>query len=67
MTFGLRLVFGLAAAVGTRTLSLFGSTDPTVWRPLGEDCKVVQAPDGALERLAVEIVFDVALGMLEDE
>jgi ADP-heptose:LPS heptosyltransferase len=56
----------LAAAVGTRTLSLFGSTDPTVWRPLGEGCKVVQAPAGALERLAVEIVFDVALGMLED-
>jgi heptosyltransferase-3 len=56
----------LAAAVGTRTLSLFGSTDPMVWRPLGADCKVVQAPDGELERLGVETVFGVALGMLED-
>jgi heptosyltransferase-2 len=54
----------LAAAVGTRTLSLFGPTDAAVWRPLGEGCEAVEAPDGELSQLSVETVLDRALEML---
>ena len=56
----------LAAAVGTRTLSLFGPTDSAVWRPLGEGCEVVEAPHGELAQLSVEIVLDRALEMLSN-
>ncbi len=31
----------LAAAVGTRTVALFGSTDPAVWAPRGSDVRVI--------------------------
>ncbi|MCF6159636.1 MAG: glycosyltransferase family 9 protein [wastewater metagenome] len=31
----------LAAAVGTRTIAIFGPTDPGIWRPLGEQVSVL--------------------------
>lgn len=53
----------LAAAVGTPTISLFGPTDPRVWRPLGPRARVITSPDGPMESLALEEV----LAVLEEE
>ena len=33
----------LAALTGTPTVAVFGPTDPTVWRPLGQRTRVVRA------------------------
>jgi len=46
----------LAAALGTPTLSLFGSTDPRLWRPPHPWARVLQAPEGRLETLGVAAV-----------
>ena len=53
----------LAAAVGTPTLSLFGPTDPRLWRPRGPRAKVITAPDATMESLTLEKV----LGEVEAE
>lgn len=34
----------LAAALGIRTIAVFGPTDPVIWRPLGEHVSVIQGP-----------------------
>ena len=34
----------VAALSGVRTLAIFGPTDPRVWRPLGNGCKVICLP-----------------------
>lgn len=40
----------LAAAVGCRTVTIFGATDPQVWAPLGEHVRVLQgAPCPSVE------------------
>lgn len=57
----------LAAAVGTRTLSLFGPTDPVLWRPRSRLGRVLQAPGGRLEYLAVDAVVQAVLACLEEE
>lgn len=33
----------LAAAVGAKTLALFGPTNPAIWRPLGENVRIAQS------------------------
>ena len=47
----------LAAAVGTPTISLFGPTDPSLWRPLGSRSTVIKAPGSSMESLTVEEVL----------
>ena len=54
----------LAAALGTPTLSLFGPTDPAIWKPLHPRAQVIQAPAGELEAVSVEEVLTCALAML---
>ena len=54
----------VAAAVGTPTLTLFGPTDPGIWRPQGPHARVVCAPDGVLDRLGVDSVSAAVLSML---
>ena len=54
----------LAAALGRPTLSLFGPTDPQVWRPLGPCCRVLRAPDGQMAALPVDAVLEAAEAML---
>ena len=56
----------VAAAVGTPTITLFGPTNPAIWRPLAPYSHVVNAPDGALELLEVADVRRAALSMLSD-
>jgi hypothetical protein len=50
----------LAAACGLRTVALFGPTDPSVWRPVGPDVRVVasdfQAPTWNVSEVADRIV-----------
>lgn len=56
----------LLGAAGTRLLSLFGPTDPRVWRPIGADTAVVWARDFGgpeMERIPIAAVTE-ALGKL---
>jgi heptosyltransferase-2 len=46
----------IAAAVGIPATILFGSTDPSVWAPRGENVRVVVAPKGDLRELEVRDV-----------
>lgn len=46
----------IAAAVGARSILLFGPTDPAVWAPTNEDVTVLRAPGGDLRLLEVEAV-----------
>jgi ADP-heptose:LPS heptosyltransferase len=46
----------LAAAVGAKSILLFGPTDPAVWAPLNENASVIRAPDKDLQRLDVDLV-----------
>ena len=56
----------LAAAVGTPTLSLFGPTDPVVWRPLrSEEAAVIASEDHDIASIPVAVVVRTVLGKLE--
>ncbi|MFN4242378.1 MAG: glycosyltransferase family 9 protein [Tepidisphaerales bacterium] len=57
----------LAAAAGVPVVSVFGPTDPAVWKPLGPRVKVVVAPEGDLRRLGVGPVLDAVVRMPERE
>ena len=56
----------VAAAVGCPTLSLFGPTDPGLWRPLGPKAQVLRAPAGDLSRVTVEMVIEAVKAALDD-
>jgi len=47
----------LAAAAGVPVVALFGPTDPEVWAPRGVDVRVLRAPNGSMESLAVDQVL----------
>ena len=47
------------AARACPTIALFGPTDPAVWAPLGQNVRVVRAPEGNLERIGVADVMNV--------
>ncbi|HZU96675.1 MAG TPA: glycosyltransferase family 9 protein [Planctomycetota bacterium] len=47
----------LAAALGVRTVALFGPTDPARWGPRGRSVTIVRAPAGDLSKLDVETVL----------
>lgn len=55
----------IAAAVGTPTLSLFGSTNPTLWAPRHETNRVLMAPQGDVQKLSVESVLKATINALE--
>jgi heptosyltransferase-3 len=46
----------LAAAAGANCILLFGPTDPKVWAPWNENVRVIQAPNGDLRALDVDLV-----------
>jgi ADP-heptose:LPS heptosyltransferase len=50
----------LAAACGTRTLALFGPTDPAQWAPVGQSVRTLRAASGRPGDLAVDDVVEVA-------
>jgi len=47
----------IAAATGARCVLLFGWTDPAIWAPANENVTVLRAPEGKMDRLAVEAVI----------
>ena len=57
---------GHLAARLAPTLSLFGPTDPDVWRPLGCATAVLRAPGGDLDRLAPATVADAVRRLLAE-
>lgn len=57
----------LAAQLGTPTLALFGPTDPGCWSPIGPRVSVVQAPEGTMNALAVETVWESLSGLIAQE
>ena len=56
----------LAAAVGTPTLSLFGPTDPAVWRPPGPKAAVIASEDHDIASIPVGTVVHKVLDKLEE-
>jgi heptosyltransferase-3 len=50
----------LAAAAQARCLLLFGPTDPDIWAPANPGVRILRAPGGALENLALETVKNAA-------
>jgi len=46
----------LAAAAGAYCILLFGPTDPKVWAPRNENVHVIEAPNGDLRALDVDLV-----------
>jgi heptosyltransferase-2 len=52
----------LAAACGTRTLALFGPTDPAQWAPVGPAVRTLRAPRHDLGDLSVDEVLDQLAG-----
>lgn len=48
----------LAAACGTPCLLLFGPTNPEIWAPCNLGCRVLRAPGGHLDQLAVGPVIE---------
>lgn len=55
----------IAAAIGTRVVSLFGPTDPA-WTELGIDHEtIVRSPDDTMGSITVDGVYDAACGALD--
>jgi heptosyltransferase-3 len=52
----------IAAAVGTRSILLFGPTNPDIWGPTNKNVTVLRAPEGALRLLDVETVIEAMGG-----
>ena len=47
----------LAAAVGANCTLIFGPTAPSVWAPIGEHIRIIEAPGGNLEALLPDEVW----------
>lgn len=56
----------LTAALGVRVVALFGPTDPAIWAPRGRLVRVVCAPQGCLNFLAVDEVEAAVTAMKAD-
>jgi ADP-heptose:LPS heptosyltransferase len=56
----------VAAAVGARTIALFGPSDATIWAPRGPRARVVRAPGGDLGALGAAQVLDILAATRRD-
>ncbi|MBA2742818.1 MAG: glycosyltransferase family 9 protein [Chthoniobacterales bacterium] len=56
----------IAGAVGTRSLVLFGPTDPSVWAPANDNVHVLRAPARDLAQLGVDEVYHRISALLSD-
>ncbi len=54
-------ILHLAAATGTKTIGLFGPTDPAQWKPPGKSNLALRGAGGELSRLSVDEVARVAM------
>jgi hypothetical protein len=53
----------LAAQAGLGTLTLFGPTDATRWRPIGPDARVVVGADGTMSSIDPRVVWEAIIAM----
>jgi len=51
-------IMHVAGAVGTPTLALFGPTPAASWKPPGEHVRALESPDGRMEGLTLEAVWN---------
>jgi len=51
-------IMHVAGAVGTATVALFGPTAAESWRPPGDAVRALQSPDGTMEGLGLDVVWD---------
>ncbi len=56
----------IAAAVGTRSLLLFGPSAPTIWAPANPEVRTLKAPDGDLTKLPVAAVAAAFSALLRE-
>ena len=56
----------VAAAVGTPTVSLFGPTNPVVWKPLGPKAAVIASENRDIDSIPVAAVVRTVLRALEE-
>lgn len=49
----------VAAALGIPTTAIFGPTDPAIWAPRGLKVRVLRSPDGRIESVAPDDVWDL--------
>jgi ADP-heptose:LPS heptosyltransferase len=54
-------IMHLCAAVGTPLVSIFGPTDPAVWKPVGDHVAAVRSDDGKTPSVSLESVLREAL------
>jgi ADP-heptose:LPS heptosyltransferase len=54
----------VAASVGTRTVGIYGQTDPDVWKPKGEHVAAVRSDRGEIGAVSLEDVYAAVLRML---
>lgn len=54
----------LAAALGVETLALWGPTNPMVWRPIGENVRLLANP-GGISALSVDAVLDACVELIQ--
>ena len=55
----------VASAVGTRSVGIYGETDPAVWKPKGSHVVSVRAGDGDIGSVELEGVYAAVKGMLQ--
>jgi len=47
----------LCAAVGTPLVAIFGPTDPTTWKPVGENFRTVRGKNNRTENVSISEVL----------
>ncbi|MFZ5518544.1 MAG: glycosyltransferase family 9 protein [Candidatus Zhuqueibacterota bacterium] len=57
-------VMHVAAAVGTPLVAIFGPTEPSLWKPLGERFRVVRTSDRDCHSVTVDMVLDMMKTLL---
>ena len=54
----------VAASLGTRTVGIYGETDPGVWKPKGEHVEAVRSAKREIGAVSVDDVYAAVLRML---
>lgn len=57
-------VMHIAGAVGGRCVAVFGPTDPSRWKPVGDHVVAVRSHDARIESVSVDTVFTAAEELL---
>lgn len=58
-------IMHLCASMGVPLLAIFGPTDPSEWKPIGDSFVAIRGDDGTVESVAVDNVFQTASTMIK--